>query len=148
RGGQYQVLLPDGSKVWLNSASSLRYPLRFSESERVVELEGEAYFEVAGQQNLAGKRIPFKVLSTNQVIDVLGTKFNVLAYTDEADTRTVLVSGSVRVAKPDRKGATVLLPGEESLVGNSSDIKVRPVNVDAAIAWKSGIFHFDETPFP
>lgn len=148
RGGQYQVVLPDGSKVWLNSASTLKYPLRFSDDERVVELEGEAYFEIVERQSPAGKRIPFRVTTSNQTVDVLGTKFNISAYADETDTKTTLVSGQVRVVRFDTNQAVMLKPGEESVMRGSSDIYVNPANIDAATAWKSGIFHFYETPFP
>lgn len=145
RGGQYQVVLPDGSKVWLNSSSTLKYPLRFSEGERTVELEGEAYFEVAQRQTLSGERIPFVVTTSHQTVEVLGTTFNVFAYADETETKTTLVSGEVRVVRSDTKQSGMLRPGEESVVQGSSGIQVKPTNIDAATAWKSGIFHFDET---
>jgi len=148
RGGQYQITLPDGSKVWLNSASILKYPLQFGDQERVVELEGEAYFEIAAKQTPSGKRVPFRIITAHQSVDVLGTRFNISAYADEADTRTTLVSGQVRVAKSGTDQTAILKPGEEAVVRSSSDIYTRPANIDAAIAWKSGIFHFDETPFP
>lgn len=145
RGGHYQVVLPDGSKVWLNSASILKYPLQFDKHERAVELEGEAYFDVAHQHSSSGERVPFVVTTSHQTVEVLGTTFNVAAYADEVDTKTTLVSGQVRVVRSDTKQASMLRPGEESVVEGSSGIHVKPANVDAATAWKSGIFHFDET---
>lgn len=145
RGGQYQIVLPDGSKVWLNSASTLKYPLQFDEHERAVELEGEAYFDVAHQHSPSGDRIPFMVTTAHQTVEVLGTTFNVAAYVDEADTKTTLVSGEVRVVRSDTKQSSMLRPGEESVIYGSSGIQVKPVNVEAATAWKSGIFYFDET---
>src|SRR5690606_26058906 len=91
RGGVYQVTLPDGTKVWLNAASSLIYPSRFTGNSRVVELTGEGYFEVAEDSNA-----PFKVICSGQKIDVLGTAFNISAYEDDGYTITTLVSGAVK----------------------------------------------------
>ena len=91
-GGQYQINLPDGSKVWLNSASSLRYPVRFVGKERRVEISGEAYFEVAHNS-----RMPFKVANASQTVEVLGTHFNIMAYPDETSTKTTLLQGSVKI---------------------------------------------------
>src|SRR5690606_4086352 len=93
KGGIYQVVLPDGSKVWLNNASRITFPTRFDKYERKVSIEGEVYFEVAHN-----RKKPFKVLSDNQEIEVLGTKFNVNAYKDESLTRTTLLEGSVKVS--------------------------------------------------
>ncbi|NGM62629.1 DUF4974 domain-containing protein [Sphingobacterium sp. SGG-5] len=148
RGGQYQVVLPDGSKVWLNAGSTLKYPLRFNSRERMVELEGEAYFEIVGLQGPHGGRIPFRVTTSDQTVDVLGTTFNISAYADEAETKTTLISGQVRVASSGKDQAVILRPGEESWVHHTADIQVKPAHIDVAIAWKSGIFYFDETPFP
>lgn len=147
-GGTYQVTLPDGSKVWLNAASTLRYPGRFDDIERVVELEGEAYFSVSkirNEQN--GQDVPFKVLSSGQVVQVLGTEFNVLSYGDEPMIKTTLVEGSVRVGTPVGNTSVVLLPGEQSSVSAQGVVKKAKVAVKKEIAWKSGVFYFEETSF-
>lgn len=148
RGGQYQVLLPDGSKVWLNSASVLKYPLRFDGNQRSVELEGEAYFEVASRQDANGRKIPFRVFTSGQEIDVLGTTFNVSAYSDDAATKTTLISGQVRVVSPDSRRSVMLEAGQEAVSIGRGDIETSLTNTNAAVAWKAGIFHFSETPFP
>jgi transmembrane sensor len=140
RGGKYQVNLPDGSKVWLNAASSLIYPTQFEGNERKVEVSGEAYFEVT-----PNKTMPFRVASRNQIIEVLGTHFNVNAYTDEPVIRTTLLEGLVSI-KPDRATGLenkVLKPGQESLLGENG-IKIQEADIEAVIAWKNGDFIFKE----
>ncbi len=136
RGGQYQVILPDGTKVWLNAASSLTYPTAFKGADREVQLNGEAYFEVAGN-----KSRPFKVMVGNMQIHVLGTHFNVMAYEDENAIRTTLLEGSVNVSIG---GASHLLkPGQEARLDRSSDaFNLLEVNADEAVAWKKGVFQF------
>lgn len=138
RGGQYQVSLPDGTKVWLNAATSLKYPYSFKKDERVVELNGEAYFEVAKD-----KRRPFRVITSNQVVEVLGTHFNINAYTDEPSTKTTLLEGAVRV--DNGRGFLDLHPGEQSQLDfNSSHLTIaRGVDLDQEVAWKNDIFAFD-----
>lgn len=133
RGGQFQVVLPDGTKVWLNAASSLKFPTVFSGESREVELTGEAYFEVA-----PNKSRPFLVSSRGTVIEVLGTHFNVMAYDDEIFTATLL-EGSVKVKHG--MAERVIVPGQEARVENS--IKVGSADGDNAIAWKNGltVFH-------
>jgi len=133
-GGQYQVILPDGSKVWLNSASSLRYPVRFTNNERKVEISGEAYFEVAHNS-----RMPFKVINRNQTVEVLGTHFNIMAYPDESSTNTTLLEGSVKIIKENK--SKIILPGQQTRVKNG-DIDVATVDVTQVIAWKEGYFMF------
>lgn len=140
-GGQYQILLPDGSKVWLNASTTLKYPMRFSSLERLVELSGEAYFEVSKQKT------PFYVKTEGQKIEVLGTHFNVNAYHDERETKTTLIEGSVKVITgleenvKERPDGLVLKPGEQSILHNK-EMKVRRVDVSQEIAWKSGFFSF------
>ncbi|GGC17981.1 iron dicitrate transporter FecR [Parapedobacter defluvii] len=147
-GGTYQLTLPDGSKVWLNAASTLRYPGRFDDSERVVELDGEAYFSVSKIRNRQnGQTVPFKVLSAGQVVQVLGTEFNVLSYADEPEVKTTLVEGSVRVGTPVGNTSVVLLPGEQSSVSTQGVVKKAKVSLKKEIAWKSGVFYFEETTF-
>jgi ferric-dicitrate binding protein FerR (iron transport regulator) len=147
RGGQYQVVLPDGTKVWLNAISSLRFPTTFSENERSVQLNGEAYFEVA-PQHLKGRpgKVPFKVNVNGMQVEVLGTHFNVMAYPDEPVMKTTLLEGSVKVTDG---GSVMLKPGQQSSVavtgsGDPSGIQVRDVDVEEAVAWKNGFFQFNK----
>lgn len=146
RGGQYRIILPDGSKVWLNAASSLRFPAAFTGSERTVELTGEAYFEIAKN---AEKPFHVKVPSGGTVgesmdVEVLGTSFNVMAYTNEEKIHTTLLEGKVKV-----KQGTVaenLSPGRQVIVDQSTHaMEVADGNIDQAVAWKDGLFRFRET---
>ncbi len=132
--GQYQVNLPDGSRVWLNSASSLRYPVRFTGNERKVEITGEAYFEVA-----PNSKMPFRVKNTHQTVEVLGTHFNVMSYTNEGTINTTLVEGSVRIIT--NKGNKLLIPGQQARNGNNG-IDVITVDIEEVTAWKNGFFIF------
>jgi transmembrane sensor len=136
RGGEYQVELPDGTKVWLNAASTLRFPSVFSGAERKVELKGEAYFEVA-----KNKQKPFKVTVNDMGIEVLGTHFNVNAYDDESQIKTTLLEGSVRLHAG--KNHKMLKPGQQARLDKQSDFSIAEVNVEEAIAWKKGYFIFD-----
>ncbi|MBS1915543.1 MAG: FecR domain-containing protein [Bacteroidetes bacterium] len=137
RGGQYEIMLSDGSKVWLNAASSLRFPTRFSGKERNVELNGEAYFEIA--KNAA---MPFHVKTSAMQVEVLGTHFNVNAYNDENATTTTLLEGSVKVSSP--KSEVTLHPGQQAaLNGTNTLVAVKnDVDVDQVVAWKNGMFEF------
>ncbi|MGV3766030.1 MAG: FecR family protein [Chitinophagaceae bacterium] len=140
RGGQYKLTLPDGTKVWLNAATLLRFPTTFTGVERKVELEGEAYFEVA-----ANKKMPFRVQSAAQTIEVLGTHFNINTYKEEADVRTTLLEGSVKVVSPLTPEGKVLVPGQQSLlVPGKAGISVAEVNVEEVVAWKNGLFIFNK----
>lgn len=136
RGGQYQVVLPDGSRAWLNAASSLKYPTRFKGSERRVELEGEGYFEITHQ---AGR--PFKVISNKQVVEVFGTHFNVNAYADEKSVVTTLLEGSVRVLSSGGR-SQLIKPGQQVALTAHGELKVSAVNTDLSVAWKEGRFIF------
>jgi transmembrane sensor len=142
RGGQFQIVLADGTKVWLNAASSITYPTAFTGKDRQVEITGEAYFEVAHN---AAK--PFRVKSSGQIVEVLGTHFNINAYKDEPVITTTLFEGSVRV----NKGTTSaqLKPGQQSSVTekeNNLNIKITDnVDLDQALAWKNGKFYFTNT---
>jgi hypothetical protein len=133
-GGQYQVNLPDGSKVWLNSASSLRYPVRFTGTERRVEISGEAYFEVAHNS-----KMPFRVINNSQTVEVLGTHFNIMAYSDESSINTTLLEGSVKIIKENK--SKIISPGQQTRVMNGN-IDVLTVDVNEAVAWKDGFFMF------
>lgn len=136
-GGQYQVVLQDGTKVWLNAASSLRFPTVFSGNNRIVEITGEAYFEVA--KNPAK---PFKVNFNGNTITVLGTHFNVMAYGDETKSKVTLVEGAVKLA--NTTGNTQLTPGMQAIIrNNNSTIYTRTANIEEAIAWKKGYFLFE-----
>ncbi|WP_316788354.1 FecR family protein [Pedobacter frigoris] len=137
RGGQYQINLPDGTKVWLNAVSSLRFPARFSGNQRKVELSGEGYFEVAHN-----KKMPFKVKTADQEVEVLGTHFNINSYPDETETMTTLLEGSVSVNSAIA-GSAMLKPGQQSLL-SGNNLKVAVADVDAAIAWKNGEFRFND----
>ena len=138
KGGQYQLILADGTRVWLNAASSLTYPTAFDLHERKVMLTGEAYFEVAKNANA-----PFKVETPKQVVEVLGTHFNVNAYVDEEATTTTLLEGSVRISTA--AGKKVLKPGEQAQTNANSGTILMTSGVDAgnAIAWKNGVFSFE-----
>jgi hypothetical protein len=133
-GGQYQVNLPDGTKVWLNSASTLKYPLQFEAEKREVSLSGEAYFEVSKNPHQ-----PFIVKSRNQEVKVLGTIFNINSYSNRQFVETTLLEGSVNVNQHR------LVPGQRSLISNVS-IQILPANIEAAIARKKGYFLFDNEP--
>lgn len=149
RGGEYQVNLPDGTKVWLNAASSLKFPQSFRNlKERRVELNGEAYFEVSKCKNQ-----PFIVTSADfgharaQEIEVLGTHFNISAYADDASTRTTLLEGSVRVREMRSSGnsnTAILVPGQQAIIGHGK-LSTLMVDTEEAIAWKNGNFIFDNT---
>ena len=138
-GGQFTVILPDGSKVFLNAASSLTYPIAFSGNERKVQLKGEAYFEVTHNPVK-----PFRVVSNGQTVEVLGTHFNIDAYSDESLIKTTLLEGSVRIRKGGRMA--MLKPGQQAQIANgasSEQISVTNVDTEDAVAWKSGLFVFD-----
>ena len=143
RGGQYEVVLPDGSKVWLNAASSLRFPTQFSGGQRMVELKGEAYFEVA--KNAA---MPFHVKvgskDGDMDVEVLGTSFNVMAYDNEQNSRTTLLEGKVRVM--DHGASEIPEPGRQVVVNQETHaMKSVEANTELAVAWKNGLFRFKET---
>jgi len=136
RGGQYQVVLSDGTKVWLNAASSLKFPAIFTGSERKVELTGEAYFEVAKNKNK-----PFKIAVNNMGIEVLGTHFNVNAYKDEEAINTTLLEGSVKLVTANHEA--YLKPGQQASLGQQQTFDVHRVNTEEAVAWKNGYFMFN-----
>ncbi len=149
KGGTYQITLPDGSKVWLNAASSLKYPVKFDDQKRIVELEGEAYFEVKPLKSKAKDKrallTPFLVKTKRQVVEVLGTGFNVSDYDDEEETKTTLVEGSVNIIANNNTDSMLLSPGQQAVVSKNKT-KVRNVDVEQFIAWKEGFFYFDRLP--
>ena len=135
RGGQYQLVLADGTKVWLNAASSIKYPVVFNGNERRVELIGEAYFEVAHSREK-----PFRVISNGQEVEVLGTHFNINAYGDENAVKTTLLQGSVKVSSAGKD--KILKPGEQAQL-EGGNIRVAEVDVDEVVAWKNGFITFN-----
>lgn len=143
RGGQYFVKLSDGTKVWLNSASKLKYPVAFVEGEmREVELVyGEAYFDVSPSTEHKGSK--FKVLNQNQEVEVFGTEFNIKAYKDDSDIYTTLVEGKVTVNLEGKK--RFLKPNQQSVLEiNSQRITVSNIDVYNEISWKEGVFSFED----
>lgn len=138
RAGQYQLTLPDGTKVWLNASSSIRFPLRFSGKERLVELTGEGYFEVA--KNTA---MPFRVMVNGMEVAVLGTHFNIIAY--NGVTKTTLTEGAVKIKLADKR-TWQLVPGQQAVVKKDA-VQVAFTDVEKAIAWKEGVFYFKEDDF-
>lgn len=147
-GGQWQVILPDGSKVFLNALSSLKYPVSFSAKERKVELKGEAYFEITHNQ-----KSPFRVVAKGQTVEVLGTHFNIMSYDNEQAVKTTLLSGSVKVssnvaglAKTGTSGteSLILKPGEQAQVSKGNMKVIHDVDLEDVLAWKNGYFKFNE----
>jgi transmembrane sensor len=134
RGNQYKIILPDGSVVWLNSASSLRFPTSFTGNDRKVILTGEGYFDVA--KNAAQS---FTVVFGNSDVKVLGTAFNVMAYPDEPSQKTTLINGSILIRKGTQ--STLLQPGKEAVI-TTGRIEVKEADTDQAIAWKNGQISF------
>jgi hypothetical protein len=135
-GGQWQVTLPDGTRVWLNASSSITYEVPFNEKERKIILSGEAYFEVSKHPDQ-----PFKVVCPDQEINVLGTSFNVMAYPDEHNVKTTLVTGAVSISSSSR--TVKLMPGEQAITNEKGIQVVRDADQEEAIAWKDGYFKFN-----
>lgn len=137
RGGQYHLTLSDGTKVWLNAASSISYPVHFASKRREVEITGEVYFEVQHNDR------PFVVKSRDQEVEVLGTHFNINAYEEERYTKTTLAEGSVKVG--NSRTSNLLKPGQQALL-NEGTMQVIHVDTEAEIAWKNGDFSFKNQP--
>ncbi|RYF99419.1 MAG: FecR family protein, partial [Chitinophagaceae bacterium] len=132
-GRQYTVVLPDGSKVWLNAASSLKYPTRF-EKERLVELTGEAYFEV-----VHNSKMPFKVKTNKQITEDIGTSFNINSYNDEDATVTTLVEGAVNV------NGKLVKPGFAAISKTPGSATIKQADIELVTAWKNGVFSYNKT---
>ena len=158
RGGQYSVVLPDGSKAWLNAASSIKYPTHFSAKERRVAITGEVYFDVARLPDVAGKRTPFIVdvlpptgKGASAEVEVLGTQFNIMAYNDENAITTTLVNGKVKVSVPSSTPGDgnfkLLGAGQQAQIATGSDlIKIVKVeDLDDALAWKDGFISLNNS---
>jgi len=138
KGGQYQIQLPDGTAVWLNSASTLKYPVNFAEfNQRRVGLNGEAYFEVAKD-----RKHPFVVKSDQQTVEVLGTHFNINTYVDEPSVKTTLLEGSVKVSSADR-AERILKPGQQADLTINGGLNVFNVDTELSVAWKNKQFMFE-----
>jgi transmembrane sensor len=139
RGGQFKITLPDGSKVWLNAASSLKYPAAFIGNERKVEITGEAYFEIAKDVSK-----PFKVQLNQMEVEVLGTHFNINGYADEDVVRTTLLEGSVKINTKDRNN--FLKPGQQAQLQKTGRIKlINDTDLEETMAWKDGNFQFENS---
>jgi ferric-dicitrate binding protein FerR (iron transport regulator) len=137
RGGQYQIILPDGTAVWLNAATYMRFPTAFTGKERRVEISGEAYFEVA-----TNKAMPFIVSVNGSAIKVFGTHFNVMAYTDEPVLKTTLFEGSVEFYNSGMSAA--LKPGQQAELNSHGQIRViNDADIQEIMAWKNGYFYFE-----
>ncbi|MGN6418800.1 MAG: FecR family protein [Pseudobacter sp.] len=139
--GTYQLELSDGTKVWLNAASSLRFPVVFTGEDRTVEVTGEAYFDVAHNPN---RHFVVKVMNNKEPVTViaLGTGFNVSAYGDEENIRTTLVNGIVKVTASGKE--KTLKPGQQLTVSDKDKLELKTVETDRVVAWKNGIFDFEE----
>lgn len=139
-GGQWNIKLPDGTLVWVNAGSSLKYPASFSPSARVVELSGEAYFEVSHDPSR-----PFSVVTADQRVKVLGTHFNISAYPGNAEAKTTLLEGRINVLTDIDHQELLLLPGEQLAVTRNGK-SIKTVDAENAAAWKDGLFVFDNDP--
>jgi hypothetical protein len=142
KGGEYRLVLADGSKVWLNAASELKYPVNFSGSERKVTIEGEAYFEIA-----KNKDKPFIVHTKGYDVEVLGTSFNIMAYNNEQQIATTLDEGAVKITRAGNKNSIYLSPGQQAILHeNSTRIKIADVDTYQYTSWKDGLFVFKSEP--
>ncbi|ASU34466.1 FecR family protein [Mucilaginibacter xinganensis] len=143
KGGQFQLVLSDGSKVWLNSASSITFPTAFAKNERRVTITGEAYFEIA-----KNKHLPFRVVSGKQTVEVLGTHFNINAYTDETAIKTTLIEGSVKISAYNQ--TALLVPEQQSsiLYNAPGRINITKVDTEDILAWTNGNFQFEKAEIP
>ena len=144
-GGQYNLVLPDGSKIWLNAASSITYPAAFAGNERQIKVSGEVYMEIAKD-----KSKPFLVdIDGRSTVEVLGTSFNINSYTNEGKIKTTLVQGAVRVIN-GRRGTQgiILAPGQQAVItGTDKNIQVHPANIEHVLAWKNGFINFESVSF-
>jgi transmembrane sensor len=155
KGGEYKIVLPDGSEVWLNAESSITYPTTFNAKERKVQVTGEAYFEVAKLVTVKeGKRVPFLVDIKNKKtggnmgqVQVLGTHFNINAYEDEKAVKTTLLEGKVKISQSaiDNRQSAILEPGEQAVLTHDARLTIHDhIDVNNVMAWKNGVFHFEK----
>ncbi len=145
-GGKYEIVLPDGSKVWLNSASSIKFPTAFTGGKREVEVTGETFFEIAKDENK-----PFFVRKGEVAIQVLGTSFDVMAYEDDPNMKVTLVEGKIKVATDNKRReagsrrSAIISPGEQVRITKEGEMSLtKGVNIAEEVAWKNGLFWFDE----
>lgn len=143
KGRQFKLVLPDGSLVWLNAASAIRFPTQFTGKEREVQLTGEAYFEIA-----ANARQPFVVVSGSQQTLVLGTAFNINAYNNESSIKTTLLQGSIQISRQannvkDNQQKVLLIPGQQSQLSGQQLQVVKNADISKVMAWKNGLFNFE-----
>ncbi len=146
-GGKFKVILPDGSLVLLNAASTLKYPVHFDEKLRKVSFTGEAYFEIAKLEDKRKKRVPFYVYSNDQIVEVLGTHFNINSYDYEEYSKTTLLEGSVKIINEKSAApAKILKPGQQAVI-KRGDVQTKIMIADEAqaLAWKDGYFLFKKT---
>jgi hypothetical protein len=146
-GGKFKVILPDGSLVVLNAASTLKYPVHFDEKLRKVSFTGEAYFEIAKLEDKRKKRVPFYVYSNDQIVEVLGTHFNINSYDNEEYSKTTLLEGSVKIINEKSAApAKILKPGQQAVI-KRGDVQTKIMIADEAqaLAWKDGYFLFKNT---
>lgn len=147
KGRQFRVVLPDGTNVWLNAASSIRYPTQFTGADREVEISGEVYFDVAKDVHHPFRvKLPQHNGAAAGTVEALGTEFNVNAYTDEAAFHVTLLEGSVLVAPTSGEQKEILKPSQQATIPISQPITVTTVNTDQVIAWKKGLFDFEDVP--
>lgn len=139
KGGQYRIVLPDGTKAWLNSVSSISFPTKFNGNERHVKITGEVYLEVAKD-----KTKPFFVKTGDQLVEVLGTHFNINSYDDEPDIKTTLLEGAVKVHNINNNFIITLRPGQQSSSNKEGSIKIKNVDIEQTIAWKNGLFQIND----
>lgn len=142
KGRQWQLKLPDGTKVWLNSVSSIRYPISFTGKERLVEISGEAYFEVVHNDVQ-----PFRIKVGNRIIEDVGTSFNVNAYEDEPVLKTTMVEGVVKMYAAGQPGAFVTLTkGQQLAIRPTGETRIQDdADVEEVLSWKNGLFSFNHT---
>jgi ferric-dicitrate binding protein FerR (iron transport regulator) len=138
-GGKYQLTLPDGTKVWLNAASSITFPVAFPQQERSVTITGEVYFEVAADQLR-----PFSVSGGNAKVQVLGTQFNMNAYPDEEKLKVTLLNGAVKVSGISFDQSTVLAPGQQAQLVNEGLHTINKIDIAKVMAWKMDLFNFED----
>lgn len=144
RGGTYKIILSDGTQIWLNAQTTIKYPVRFNTTERVVELEGEAFFKVKSAYRANGEKIPFKVISNRQEVEVLGTQFNMTAYPGKVSSKTTLVEGKVAIS--DQQHRFILAPNEQA-VTTTGKTMVKQVDPANYTAWRDGKFSFNDKTF-
>ena len=138
KGGQYHLILPDGSEVWMNAQSSLKYPSVFTGNKREVELSGEAYFQIAHDKNK-----PFRVKSAGQVVKVLGTHYNINSYPGQEPVKTTLLQGSIALQQSATGKSYLLKPGQQAILNPT--VAINTVDTEMAVAWKEGLFIFENT---